>query len=75
MLQPDLLITETTYATTVRDSKRSRETAFLKKIKDTLDNGGKVLVPVCSKPWAKIITPPPLSATFLPTSSMHYREA
>ncbi|KAL2642921.1 hypothetical protein R1flu_010508 [Riccia fluitans] len=31
-LQPDLRITESTYATTVRDSKRSREREFLKKV-------------------------------------------
>ncbi len=29
-LKPDLTITETTYATTIRDSKRSREREFLK---------------------------------------------
>ncbi|KAI8813545.1 beta-lactamase-like protein [Cladochytrium replicatum] len=29
--RPDLLITETTYATTIRDSKRSRERDFLRK--------------------------------------------
>jgi len=29
-LKPDLVITETTYATTIRDSKRSREREFLK---------------------------------------------
>jgi integrator complex subunit 11 len=45
-LQCDLLITETTYATTVRESKRRRESDFLNKIKECLDNGGKVLVPV-----------------------------
>jgi integrator complex subunit 11 len=45
-LKPDLCITETTYATTIRDSKRSREREFLKEIHSTLDKGGKVLVPV-----------------------------
>ena len=29
-LKPDVVITETTYATTIRDSKRSREREFLK---------------------------------------------
>ena len=29
-MHPDVLITETTYATTVRDSKRARERDFLK---------------------------------------------
>lgn len=41
-IRPDLLITETTYATTIRDSKRARERDFLKKIHDTVLNGGKV---------------------------------
>ena len=45
-LRPDLCITETTYATTIRDSKRSREREFLKCVHETLDNGGKVLIPV-----------------------------
>lgn len=44
--QPDLLITESTYATTIRDSKRCREREFLKKIHDTVEKGGKVLIPV-----------------------------
>lgn len=29
-LRPDVVLTETTYATTIRDSKRSREREFLK---------------------------------------------
>ena len=41
-LKPDLLITETTYATTIRDSKRARERDFLKKVHDCVDRGGKV---------------------------------
>ncbi|KAI6192415.1 Integrator complex subunit 11 [Aphelenchoides bicaudatus] len=45
-LKPNLLITETTYASTIRDSKRAREREFLQKITDTISNGGKVLVPV-----------------------------
>lgn len=45
-LCPDLLITETTYATTIRDSKRAREGDFLKKVHDCVINGGKVLIPV-----------------------------
>ena len=44
--RPDLLITESTYATTIRDSKRCRERDFLKKIHDCVDRGGKVLIPV-----------------------------
>eukprot|EP00026_Physarum_polycephalum_P004180 Phypoly_transcript_04197.p1 GENE.Phypoly_transcript_04197~~Phypoly_transcript_04197.p1 ORF type:complete len:689 (+),score=102.38 Phypoly_transcript_04197:127-2193(+) len=44
--RPDLLITETTYATTIRDSKRAREHAFLKRIHECVEKGGKVLIPV-----------------------------
>ena len=44
--KPDVLITESTYAGTIRDSKRARERDFLKKIYDCIQNGGKVLVPV-----------------------------
>ena len=44
--RPDLLITESTYATTIRDSKRCRERDFLKKVHECIDKGGKVLIPV-----------------------------
>ena len=42
----DILITESTYATTLRDSKRTRERNFLKQIQLTIERGGKVLIPV-----------------------------
>lgn len=45
-LKPDVLITESTYATTIRDSKRTRERDFLKKVHSCVMNGGKVLIPV-----------------------------
>ncbi|KAL3124465.1 hypothetical protein niasHT_007748 [Heterodera trifolii] len=45
-LCPDVLITETTYATTIRDSKRARERDFLNKVHETIQGGGKVLIPV-----------------------------
>jgi integrator complex subunit 11 len=45
-LYPNLLITETTYGDTVRDTKRVREREFLAKIQSTLDKGGKVLIPI-----------------------------
>jgi integrator complex subunit 11 len=45
-LRPDVLITETTYATTIRDSKRSRERTFLQRVHQTVERGGKVLIPV-----------------------------
>ncbi|XP_003739869.1 integrator complex subunit 11 [Galendromus occidentalis] len=43
--RPDLLITESTYATTIRDSKRCRERDFLNKVHDCIERGGKVLIP------------------------------
>ena len=44
--RPDLLITESTYATTIRDSKRARERDFLKNVHEAVVRGGKVLIPV-----------------------------
>ncbi|ORX94047.1 hypothetical protein K493DRAFT_315677 [Basidiobolus meristosporus CBS 931.73] len=44
--RPDILITETTYATTIRDSKRSRERDFLQKVHDCVSQGGNVIIPV-----------------------------
>lgn len=44
--RPDLLISESTYATTIRDSKRCRERDFLKKVLEWVARGGKVLIPV-----------------------------
>ncbi|VDO96723.1 unnamed protein product [Soboliphyme baturini] len=43
---PDLLISESTYATTIRESKRARERDFLRKVHDCVRRGGKVLIPV-----------------------------
>jgi len=45
-LQPTVLITESTYATTIRDSKRARERNFLKRVHAAVERGGKVLIPV-----------------------------
>ncbi|XP_010271360.1 PREDICTED: cleavage and polyadenylation specificity factor subunit 3-II [Nelumbo nucifera] len=44
-LQIDLLITESTYATTIRDSKYAREREFLKAVHKCVAGGGKVLIP------------------------------
>jgi len=44
--KPSLLITESTYPTTIRDSKRCRERDFLKKVHERVEDGGKVLIPV-----------------------------
>lgn len=45
-LNPNIIITETTYATTIRDTKRDRERKMLKIVSETVENGGKVLIPV-----------------------------
>jgi len=47
-LRPDVLITEATCCTTVRSSKRAKEQDFCRKIQETLENGGKVLIPIPS---------------------------
>ncbi|KAK1630646.1 hypothetical protein QYE76_004961 [Lolium multiflorum] len=44
-LKLDLLITESTYAKTVRDSKHAREREFLKAVHKCVSGGGKVLIP------------------------------
>ena len=41
-----MLITESTYATTVRSSRKAREGDFLKKVHEAVLSGGKVLIPV-----------------------------
>jgi integrator complex subunit 11 len=45
-VRPDLLITESTYCTFVRDSKRVREKEFLARLHAAVERGGKVLIPV-----------------------------
>lgn len=45
-VRPDVLITESTYATTIRDSRRSRERDFLTKVHECVKNGGNVIIPV-----------------------------
>ncbi|OMH80814.1 Integrator complex subunit 11 [Zancudomyces culisetae] len=44
-IKPTVLITESTYGTTIRDSKRARERDFLEKVHSCVKNGGKVLIP------------------------------
>ncbi|CAM8962010.1 unnamed protein product [Rhodiola kirilowii] len=44
-LDVDLVITESTYATTVRDSRYAREREFLKAVHNCIADGGKVLIP------------------------------
>jgi integrator complex subunit 11 len=45
-LAPDLLISESTYGTKVRSSKKARERQLLARIAATIQRGGKVLIPV-----------------------------
>ena len=44
-LEPHVLITESTYATSIRESKRCREADFLRAVHATVAEGGKVLIP------------------------------
>ncbi|KAM5566894.1 cleavage and polyadenylation specificity factor subunit 3-II [Rosa sericea] len=44
-LSLDLVITESTYATTIRDSKYAREREFLRAVHTCVAGGGKVLIP------------------------------
>ncbi|PVU93062.1 hypothetical protein BB559_003463 [Furculomyces boomerangus] len=44
-IKPTVLITESTYGTTIRDSKRARERDFLEKVYRCVSGGGKVLIP------------------------------
>ncbi|KAL4565751.1 hypothetical protein LXL04_029854 [Taraxacum kok-saghyz] len=50
-LQLDLLITESTYATTIRYSKYAREREFLKAVHKCVANGGKELCIVLDDYW------------------------
>ena len=45
-LNPHVVITESTYATKFRELRMKREKEFLQKVIETVDKGGKVLVPV-----------------------------
>ena len=47
-LAPDLLISESTFGSTVRDARRARERELLEAIHSTVLAGGKVLVPVAA---------------------------
>lgn len=49
--RPDILISESTYATTIRDSKRCRERDFLKKVHESIERGGKVMAAVRLTPY------------------------
>lgn len=59
--RPDLLISESTYATTIRDSKRCRERDFLKKVHESIERGGKVIFRVVVILYFQVFTFLPLS--------------
>lgn len=44
-LRPDVVITESTYATSARESNRGREAELLRLVHKTVEAGGKVLIP------------------------------
>jgi integrator complex subunit 11 len=45
-LRPQLVISESTYGTTLRDTKSARERQFLELVHATVRRGGRVLIPV-----------------------------
>ncbi|ORD98609.1 INT11 [Hepatospora eriocheir] len=45
-LRPNLLITESTYGSVIRDCRKIKEREFLQVIQKTIDRGGKVLIPI-----------------------------
>eukprot|EP01059_Diplonema_ambulator_P026448 TRINITY_DN4373_c0_g1_i1.p1 TRINITY_DN4373_c0_g1~~TRINITY_DN4373_c0_g1_i1.p1 ORF type:complete len:685 (+),score=194.94 TRINITY_DN4373_c0_g1_i1:1156-3210(+) len=45
-IHPDVVISESTYGSTIRDAKRHRERDYLTLIHETVSRGGKVLIPV-----------------------------
>ncbi|KAL0265568.1 UNVERIFIED_CONTAM: hypothetical protein PYX00_011280 [Menopon gallinae] len=45
-LEPDLLITESTYGSIIRDCRKSKERRFLNCVYECVSRGGKVLIPI-----------------------------
>jgi len=86
-LAPNLLVTESTFATTTRDSKRCRERKFLLAVHQAVACGGKVLVPVSGAGRAQellilletywermgLMVPVYVTAGILEKSNMYYR--
>ena len=68
-LRPDLLISESTYAATVRGFKRRNEREFATRVHEAVQGGGKVLIPVYAFGRAQELqvecpcTPPTLTQT------------
>jgi len=49
------LITESTYAKSIRDSKPAREREFLKAVHKCVSGGGKVLIPTFALGRAQVL--------------------
>lgn len=45
-LRPDLMITESTYGSVIRDCRKSKEREFLQAIHNCIGRGGKALIPI-----------------------------
>lgn len=45
-LKPDLMITESTYGSVIRDCRKSKEREFLQSIYKCVERGGKALIPI-----------------------------
>ncbi|ELA42832.1 uncharacterized protein VICG_00147 [Vittaforma corneae ATCC 50505] len=45
-LRPDLMITESTYGSVIRDCRKAKEREFLQSIHNCIERGGKTLIPI-----------------------------
>ena len=45
-IKPDILMVEATYGVSIHEPRESRETRFTKSVHDTVQRGGRVLIPV-----------------------------
>lgn len=45
-LRPDLMITESTYGSVIRDCRKAKECEFLQSVHRCLERGGKALIPI-----------------------------
>jgi integrator complex subunit 11 len=46
LLKPDLMITESTYGSVIRDCRKSKERAFVQSIHKCIERGGHALIPI-----------------------------
>lgn len=45
-LRPDLMISESTYGSVIRDCRKAKEREFLKSIHECIERGGRALIPI-----------------------------